>query len=301
MHTHSIKPWTHDHTFGQEKIRVGERRTVLVVWITALTMVLEIVAGLVFGSMALLADGLHMGSHASALLIAVFAYRFTRDHADDRRFCFGTGKVDSLAALVSALLLTLFALGMAWESVKRLTAPVPIGFDQALLVAVVGLLVNGVCLWILRGHEHHDHEDHNLLSAYLHVLADALTSLLAIGALLCGKYCGWVRLDPLMGILGAVLITRWAWGLLRCSSRTLLDFQAPEKTLLKIRESLEKEGDARVADLHVWSVGPGIEAAEIVLVDSSPKEPEHYRSLLPTGLGLVHVAIEVRRCSTPAP
>ena len=302
MHTHSIKSWAHGHTFGQDKVLVGERRTTVVVWITALTMVLEIAAGILFGSMALLADGLHMGSHASALLISVFAYRFTRAHADDPRFCFGTGKVNSLAALASALLLAVFAVGMAWESLKRLAAPVPIGFNQALIIAVIGLGVNGVCLWVLHGHDHpHDHEDQNLLSAYLHVLADALTSVLAIAALLCGKLFGWIRLDPLMGVLGAVMITRWAWGLLRCSSRTLLDFQMPEEALLKVRDSIEKSGDARVVDLHMWSVGPGIHAAEIVLAACSPKDPEHYRSLLPPELGLVHSAIEVRRCSGPAP
>lgn len=224
MHTRSLDHWQHDHTFGQDIPKAGERRTVVVIAITAITMAAEILAGVYYGSMALLADGLHMGSHASALVISAFAYYYTRKHASDARFNFGTGKVNSLAAFASAVLLVVFALIMAWESLARLITPLPIQFDQAILVAVLGLVVNGVCLLILRGkgehdhyshsgdeddhHDHHNHhgqygqaertehghhpgglkEDHNLWSAYIHVLADALTSLLAIFALLAGKY-----------------------------------------------------------------------------------------------------------------
>ncbi len=244
MHTESIERWVHDHTFGQDEKKSAERRTLIVSIVTVLTMVVEIVAGLAFGSMALLADGLHMGSHASALAISVFAYRYTRTHAKDARFNFGTGKVNSLAAFASATMLALIALAMAWESIARFLSPVAIGFNQAILVAVLGLIVNGACLAILGGHGHSQKggreqedatcqsiaharaasrhhppcsiarpQDHNFRSAYLHVLADALTSVLAIFALLAGKYLGQQWLDPFMGLVGATLVVHWSWGL----------------------------------------------------------------------------------------
>lgn len=336
MHTESIERWVHDHTFGQDARRSAERRTLIVSIVTVLTMIVEIVAGLAFGSMALLADGIHMGSHASALAISVFAYRYTRIHARDARFNFGTGKVNSLAAFASASMLALFAFAMAWESVRRFISPVAIGFDQAILVAVLGLIVNGACLAILGGHGHsldkgnrkqgeddhhshghpdhagegknhrhdvhpssilHEHQDHNLRSAYIHVLADALTSVLAIFALLAGKYLGQQWLDPFMGLVGAALVTRWSWGLLRSSARVLLDMQAPGEVVEAIRNAIESEGDSRVSDLHVWSVGPGIHAAEIAIVSSRPLDPGSYYSLLPKGLGLVHVTFEPHLCS----
>ena len=309
--------------FGQDARRTGEPRTYAVIAITAVTMVVEIAAGVVFGSMALLADGVHMSSHASALAITAFAYFYTRRHARDARFNFGTGKINSLAAFVSALMLVLFAVFMAWESVKRLVSPVTIGFNQAIFVAVLGLLVNGVCLLILGGkdllggHHHHDNDDHghshdhehepgrlegapggdqNLLSAYLHVLADALTSILAIFALLSGKYLGWVWLDPAMGILGAILVARWSARLISLSTRVLLDMRVPDEIRERIRGAIERVGDNRVADLHVWSVGPGIHAAAISVVSSDPKEPEFYRRLIPDRLGLVHATFEMNRC-----
>jgi len=312
LHTKSIEPWLHDHTFGQDAPKAGERRTLIVIIVTAITMFAEIGAGVAFGSMALLADGLHMGSHASALTISAFAYYYTRRHASDRRFSFGTGKVNSLAAFASAMLLVTFAMVMAWESARRFAAPVSIGFNQAIAVAVIGLLVNGVCLFILGGHghdhghahdhphPHHDHhaahEDHNLWSAYLHVMADALTSVLAIFALLAGKYLGQVWLDPLMGIVGAILILRWSVGLLRVSSRVLLDVQADEGVRGTIRDAIESHKNDKVTDLHVWSVGPGIYAAEIALVSDAPQDPECYYALLPRGVPLAHVTIEVHRC-----
>ncbi|MEK7477077.1 MAG: CDF family Co(II)/Ni(II) efflux transporter DmeF [Candidatus Coatesbacteria bacterium] len=302
----------HDHVFGQDVARAGEHRTRVVVAVTAATMVVEIVAGLVFGSMALLADGLHMGSHAFALGIAAFAYRYARRHAADERFTFGTGKVGSLAAFTSATMLGLFALAMGWESVRRLLAPVGIRFDQAIVVAVLGLLVNAVCLLILRGpdagHVHgapsggalpgHDlRHDHTLWSAYLHVLADALTSVCAIAALMAGKYLGWLWLDPAMGIVGAVLIASWSRGLLRSSALVLLDSRAPGHVVAAVRRAVEGAGDARVTDLHVWSIGPGVWAAEIVLESAAPAESGRYRDRLPRDLGLVHVTIEVRRAA----
>ena len=299
MHTESVERWVHNHTFGQDEKKSAERRTLIVSVVTVLTMIVEIGAGLVFGSMALLADGLHMGSHASALAISVFAYRYTRIHAKDARFNFGTGKVSSLAAFASATLLAVVALAMAWESIGRLLAPVVIRFDQAILVAVFGLIVNGVCLAVLGGHasDRHDRHDHNFRSAYLHVLADALTSVLAIVALLFGKYLRQQWLDPFMGLVGATLVIRWSWGLLRASARVLLDLQAPDEVLGAIRTSIESEGDNRVSDLHVWSVGPGIHAAEIAIVSSRPLDPDDYYKLLPEELGLVHVTVETHRCA----
>jgi cation diffusion facilitator family transporter len=310
MHTESIERWMHDHAFGLEEKRSAERRTLIVSAVTVLTMAVEIGAGLAFGSMALLADGLHMGSHASALAASVFAYRYTRIHANDRRFNFGTGKVGSLAAFASATMLALFALGMAWESVARFLSPVAIGFDQAILVAVLGLVVNGASLAILgrRGHpasphehhEHHEHKDDNLRSAYLHVLADALTSVLAVFALLGGKYLGQQWLDPFMGLVGAALVVRWSWTLLLSSARVLLDMRGPGEVEDAIRKAIETAGDHRVSDLHVWSVGPGIYAAEIAVVSSRPLDPDGYCDLLPGDLGLVHVTVEAHLCPVPS-
>ena len=317
MHTKSLEPWSHDHAFGQDIKKAGERRTLIVIAITLLTMVVEIIAGIAFGSMALLADGFHMASHASALSISAFAYYYTRRHAYDERFNFGTGKVNSLAGFASAIILALIALIMAWESIGRIIKPVDIGFNQAIVVAIFGLIVNGVCLFILGGHGHshkdetrsqnhadaddhdqHHHRDHNLWSAYLHVLADALTSVLAIFALLAGKYFGLNWLDPCMGILGAVLVIRWSWGLLHASAYVLLDMQAPEEYRAKIKEAIESVADNRISDLHVWSVGTGIYAAKIIIVSSNPLTIEEYHGLLSEDFGLVHKVIEVRKCNS---
>jgi cation diffusion facilitator family transporter len=300
--------FSHSHVFGQDEVKAGERRTVLVIVITAIMMVVEIAAGILFGSMALLADGLHMASHAFALGITWFAYVFARRHAHDSRFSFGTGKVNSLAAFASALLLAGFAVVMAWESGDRFLHPVAIAFDSAILVAVIGLIVNAVSVFILggghghsHGHDHgheHDHEQHhqkdqNLRAAYLHVMADALTSLLAIFALLAGKYFGLNWMDPAMGIIGAVLVARWSWGLLRDASRVLLDRQAPDDMLAKIQAALEEDGKCEVTDLHVWSIGPGIYAGMISAVSGEQVSPEELKQKLPEDSGLVHVTIEV--------
>lgn len=295
--------WAHDHVFGQDKQRPGERRTLIVVAITGVMMIVEIAAGMRFGSMALLADGLHMASHASALAISALAYYYTRRHASDERFAFGTGKINSLAGFASAVLLVGFASVMAWESLGRMLKPVSIGFNQAIFVAALGLAVNAACLFILKsgehehgdeGHDHaHHHGDHNLWSAYLHVAADAMTSVLAILALVAGKYWGLSWMDPLMGVLGAMLVVRWSWGLIRASSGVLLDMQAPASLRQAMIAALEADGESRVSDLHVWSVGPGIYAAEIGVVTSAPREPEHYRRLLPADPHLVHASVSV--------
>ncbi len=320
MHTESIERWVHDHTFGQDRKKSAEHRTLIVIVITLVTMAVEIAAGMAFGSMALLADGLHMGSHSSALAISAFAYYYTRRHAKDARFNFGTGKVSSLAGFAGAVMLVLFALVMAGESIARFLSPVAIGFDQAIFVAVLGLIVNGISLLIFRGHGHshgqssreddegdpahssrrHEQLDHNFRSAYLHVLADALTSVLAIFALLAGKYLGQGWLDPFMGIVGAALVVRWSWGLLCSSARVLLDMQAPEELSEGIRKAIESEGDDRISDMHVWSVGPGLYAAEIAVVSSQPLETVGYYNLLPKNLGIVHITVETHRCASPA-
>jgi cation diffusion facilitator family transporter len=249
-----------------------------------------------------------MASHATALAIAMIAYVYARKFARDERFVFGTGKVNSLAGYTGALLLAMFALLMAWESVERLMMPVPIAFNQALLVAVVGLLVNGLSVWILgieSGHSHdhddeagqdhqthhHDH-DHNLRSAYLHVLADALTSFLAIFALLAGKYLGWNWLDPAMGIIGAMLVARWSLGLLRTTSRILLDRQGPSKLRASVVQSIEEGGD-EVADLHLWSIAPGRYCLVLSVVTDRSRSPAYYRQTLPSTASLSHVTVEI--------
>lgn len=324
----NLTPWQHEHSFGQDRRKPGEWRTFVVVLLTAATMVLEITAGIVYGSMALLADGLHMASHATALAISLFAYVYARRNAHNDSFCFGTGKVNSLAGFTGAVLLALFALMMAWESFHRILEPVPIAFNQALVVAVLGLAVNGLSVVILGGHSHQDHEhdhghehdhnhaheasdspgahhhdgwehDHNLRSAYLHVLADALTSLLAITALLAGKYLGLNWLDPVMGIVGAILVARWSIGLLVSTSAVLLDRRASTDVEDTIRRSIERSGSDRVADLHVWAAGPGIYCAIVSVVSESPQSPEHYKSLLPDVAGLQHVTIEVNKIDRP--
>lgn len=301
MHEHNIDAWRHDHSFGHEKVRQGERRTLIVIAITAVMMVVEITAGIAFGSMALLADGLHMASHTAAIGIAAFAYVYARRHAFDQRFSFGTGKVNPLAGFASAVLLIVFAAIMAWESTERFINPVAIAFNQAILVAVLGLIVNGASAVILghsgqnHGHDH-KHHDHNLRAAYFHVLADALTSVLAIIALLAGKFHGLDWLDPAMGIVGALLVARWSLSLIRSTSQVLLDHQAPDGLRDRIRTAIENGDTASVSDLHVWSIGPNVYAAEIAVISDTPREPGFYRNLLPTDMGLAHVTVEVQRC-----
>ncbi len=307
MHTHNLAQWQHNHVFGQDKRKPGEFRTLLIAIITAVMMVVEIGAGLIYGSMALLADGLHMASHATALGISVLAYIYARRLAADRRFTFGTGKVNSLASFASAVLLGGFAIAMASESVDRLINPVAIAFDQALIVAVIGLVVNGGSAWVLastphehghgHSHGHHHHHDHNLRAAYFHVLADALTSVLAIAALLAGKYFAADWLDPAMGIVGAALVARWSYGLLKESGAVLLDRQAAETVTKPLRSALENHAHDKVSDLHVWSIGHGIYAAEAAIVSDDPKPPEYYKSLIPASLNIVHITIEVHQCN----
>jgi cation diffusion facilitator family transporter len=300
MHKNNHKNLEHSHSFGQEKKRPGEVRTFIVIAITATMMVVEIAAGILFGSMALLADGLHMASHAAALSINAFAYIYARRNAHNPAFSFGTGKVNALGGFSGAILLAVFALLMVWESSSRLIEPVEIFFNQAILVAIIGLIVNGASVFILgvkeNDHEHGSHahhHDHNLKSAYLHVVTDALTSVLAIFALLTAKYFGFVWMDPLMGIAGAILITRWSIGLLRSTSAILLDKQASNDIQKRIKQSIEDDGESLVTDLHVWSIGPNIYAALISILSNAKTSPAEYKDRIPKELGLNHISIEV--------
>ncbi|BCP52545.1 cation transporter [Kaistia sp. 32K] len=304
----------HEHVFLGASHDRNQRRTMIVVGITALTMVAEIAAGYAYGSMALLADGFHMSTHAGALLVAALAYRYARRHARDPAFTFGTGKIGDLAAFASAVILGIIAVLIAVDAAWRLASPVEIDFDPAIAVAVIGLAVNLVSALLLHegtpGHahdhphdhahdhpHHHDHghaRDHNLRAAYLHVLADAVTSILAIGALLAGRFLDWVWLDPAIGILGAVMIASWSIRLLRESGRILVD-AVPDKSLQDaMRARIEATG-ARITDLHLWRVGPGHNAAVISLSSADPRTPDQYRSALAGLAGLSHVTVEVRQ------
>ena len=320
MPSQSVEQWQHHHVFLGAAHRRNERRTWLVVGLTAVMMVAEITAGLVYGSMALIADGWHMSTHAVALAISALAYRFARTHAADPRFSFGTGKVGELAAFASAIILVLIALLIAYECVVRLLAPVPIRFTEATIVAIIGLAVNLGSAWILfdghhghshgdqgaagahdhardAGHHHHDHphahgDDSNIRAAYLHVLADALTSVLAIIALVAGGFFGWVWLDPVMGLVGTLIIARWSVGLLRSAGAVLLDMVPDQRLTEIIRQSLEIEGD-RVADLHLWRLGPGHLGVIVSLVTDDPRPSAVYRQRLAPAGDFSHVTIEV--------
>ena len=305
MHTENLKPWMHGHEFAAVDA-ASERRTAAVVGITTAMMVVEVAAGFLYGSMALLADGWHMGTHVAALGIAVLAYRYARRHARDPRFTFGTGKVGVLGGFASAIALAVVALLMVAESIQRLFAGAAIRFDEAILVAAIGLAVNVVSAIILRGrsgdraggrgHAHAHAHDHNLRAAYLHVVADALTSVFAIVALTFGKLTGQVWLDPVMGIVGGVVIARWSYGLLRDTGHILLDAGAQEDLPRSIRSAVESLEDNRIADLHVWQVGPARFAAIVCVVTSHPRPPDHYRGLLAGIEGLAHVSVEVQCC-----
>ncbi|WP_461482499.1 CDF family Co(II)/Ni(II) efflux transporter DmeF [Porticoccus sp.] len=296
-----LDDWQHDHNFYAANEH-GERRTRYVLLLTAITMVAEIAAGTVFGSMALLADGWHMGTHVAAFLIAIFAYRYARKHANNPDYSFGTGKVGVLGGFASAVALAAVALMMLIESVQRLLVPQEIQFNAAIGVAVLGLLINLLSALLLQDHHshHHEHEhhhrrDHNLYAAYMHVLADALTSVLAITALLCGKYLNWQWLDPMMGIVGAVIISRWALGLIRQFSPILLDCGMNEDDRDKIRRLIERDGGNQVTDLHTWKLSEHHFAAMITIVSRHPLPSEHYKALLSGFQQLAHLTIEVNQ------
>lgn len=289
-------PPTHAH---------AERRTRWVVALTAVTMVAELVVGTLTKSLALVADGWHMATHAGALGLAALAYWYARTRAGESSFTFGTGKVFALTGFTNAIVLILVALAMGAEGISRLLSPEDVRFDEALPVAVLGLLVNVVSFVILHpggSHEHdhghghghgHAHEDVNLRAAYIHVAADALTSVTAIAALLGGRYLGWVFLDPATAILGSVVILRWGVGLVRESSRQLLDAVPSPELEDKIRTRIERLGDAEIRDLHVWEIGPNRRGCIVSLITSSPRPLEDYRAAILEAASIEHLTVEI--------
>lgn len=310
MHADTLKLLQHDHDFSVLN-RKGEKRTRQVLVLTFLTMIVEIFAGMLFGSMALLADGWHMGTHVAAFMITLFAYRYSRVHAHDQTFAFGSGKVGILGGFASSIALGVVALMMIVESGERLLNPHIIYFDKSLIVAGLGLLINLISVLLLKDH-HHDHahhsHDHNLKAAYLHVLADALTSVLAIIALVAGKYWGWNGLDPVMGMVGALVIMHWSYTLIRETSPILLDESLALKYKKAIKERIESDADNRVSDLHIWRIGPNHFALIISVVSHTPKAPDYYKNLLKSfhtlgalkgikGINkLSHITVEVNQC-----
>ncbi len=329
MHLHTLEPWQHSHNFWIRQDQ-AERKTQIVLVLTALTMLAEIAAGTLFGSMSLLADGWHMATHVAAFGITAFAYQYARKQANNPQYTFGTGKVSVLGGFTSAIALAVVALLMAIESGYRLFQPQVIQFNEALGVALLGLGVNLVSAVLLQDHPAHSHDhshnhshdpaepsrpqrvptdfhshpeqppsshhDHNLRAAYVHVLADALTSTLAIAALLAGKFGGWTWLDPMMGILGALVIAKWAYGLVRETGAILLDGATDRAVRLDVIRAIEADADNRVVDLHVWNVSPIHLAATISLVTHCPQPPEHYKNLLKHIPALAHVIVEVNPC-----
>ena len=296
--------WEHSHNFGVDSAQ-NKSKVKIVFWLTTIIMVLEIAAGTWSGSMALLADGWHMGTHSAAFLIAIFAYSYAKKNADNRSFSFGTGKVNYLGGFASAIALAIVALLMILESVQRIIEPNNIHFNEAIIVAVVGLIVNIVSAFILKDdHHHHDHHgdsdhhhdhDHNMKAAYLHVLADALTSVLAIVALLTGKYMGIIWIDPVMGIVGAIVILHWSYGLIKESSTVLLDKSVDVSTFEKISQTLDKKNTI-INDIHVWKIASTHQAAILSVSSPSPLSTEEYKKILLESLPqLSHMSVEVNK------
>jgi cation diffusion facilitator family transporter len=311
---------SHSHVFLGEGHDKNERRTWAVIALCAAMMVAEIVGGLLFGSIALVADGLHMSTHASALLLAALAYRYARRHADDPRFSFGTGKLGDLAGFSSAIVLLMIAVLIGYEAVARLIAPVPISFNEAIPIAVLGLIVNIVSALLLSGghdhshshdhghsHEHEDahehgdahvhgtaHRDNNMRAAIIHVLADAVVSVLVIAGLLLGRTFGWLFMDPLAGLVGAAVIASWSYGLIRDTGAILLDMNPDRGMAERVRATIERDGD-RLEDLHLWRLGPGHLGAILSVATTKPRDAGYYRSLLRHFRNLSHVTVEVQQ------
>jgi len=312
MHRHDVGPWIHQHAFDAGN-QAGERGTRAVMWLTAAMMIVEIIAGWRFNSMALLADGFHMSSHAVAIGLSAFAYAAARRHAGDARFAFGTWKIEILGGFASALFLLMVVALMLFGSIERLLSPSPIAFGEAIVVAAIGLVVNVVSALILgaaddhaghdhggHDHGHHHHHDLNLRSAYVHVLADALTSVLAIVALAGGWLYGWTRLDPLMGVAGAVLVALWAKSLLADSAKILLDREMDHPVVAEIRATVAEHGHydgTEIADLHVWRVGKRAYACALSIVSHDPTlSPATVRNWLEEHEEIVHATIEIHQC-----
>jgi cation diffusion facilitator family transporter len=329
MHSHSMSQWTHGHAFLGAHHGEHERRTWSVVALTAVMMVVEIVGGTMFGSIALVADGWHMGTHVAALAIAGLAYLFARRHMNDARFTLGTGKFGELAAFASAIILGMIALGIGYESVLRLLHPVAIHFREAVPIAALGLCVNLASAWLLReshdhahghadgyaaqhdhdhrdgdDHDHHaghdlaqmgHHQDSNYRAAYVHVLADALTSMLTIAGLSAAWAFGWTFMDPVVGLIGMMVILSWGLSLVRSAGGVLLDTVPDPAMAQRIRDRIETGGD-RLADLHLWQLGPGHAAVIASVVSDTPQPPAIYKQRLQGLAGLSHVTIEVNQC-----
>ncbi|MFL6304168.1 MAG: CDF family Co(II)/Ni(II) efflux transporter DmeF [Candidatus Sulfotelmatobacter sp.] len=315
MHSHSVDDFRHAHMFLGEAHERNERKVWIVIAICAAMMVAEIVGGIWFGSVALIADGLHMSSHAGALLIAALAYTYARRHASDHRLTFGTGKLGDLAAFASAIALAMIALLIGYESLNRLLYPVPIAFNEAIPIAALGLCINLLTAFLLRndhdhdyGHTHkhedeehkHDgrgnhHQDHNLHAAFVHVVADAAVSVLVIVGLIAGRQFGWFWLDPLMGLVATIVILNWSWSLVRAAGAVLLDASPDPSLPAKIVGRLETEGD-RISDLHLWRLGPGHIAGIISMISDHPQSPGSYKKRLSDLHSLSHLTIEVERC-----
>jgi len=314
MHTDNLSTWTHDHIFDSGN-DTAERSTRVVMWITAAMMVVEIAAGWWFNSMALLADGWHMSSHAVAIGLSAMAYATARRYAKDPRFAFGTWKIEILSGFASAIFLLGVALMMVVGSLERIVSPQPIQYQEAIVIAVLGLAVNVICAVILgkahhhghshghdhgHGHHHGDHHDLNLKSAYLHVIADAATSVLAIVALFGGWIYGWSWLDPVMGIVGAVLVATWAKGLIADTGKVLLDREMDHPVVDEIREVVETgadSGDARITDLHVWRVGKKVYSCALAVVThDTTLTADVIRERLSVHEEIVHTTIEIHYC-----
>jgi cation diffusion facilitator family transporter len=317
MHTHDGAEWRHEHVFDAGNV-AGERGTRLVMWIAAATMVVEVAAGWLYNSMALLADGLHMSSHAAAIGLSAFAYAAARRHANDPRFAFGTWKIEVLGGFASAILLLGVAALMVYGSIERLLKPEPIHYQEAMLIAVIGLAVNLVSARILGAAHHHGHgqghdahgdgqspahgrhHDLNLTSAYMHVLADTATSVAAIAALAGGWLLGWSWLDPVMGIVGAVVVALWASGLIGDTSKVLLDREMDHPVVEEIREVVAERGagsETVIADLHVWRVGKDSYSCALSLVTHDAQlTPGQVREWLSVHEEIVHSTIEIQRC-----
>jgi cation diffusion facilitator family transporter len=313
-HQHDLAPFRHSHHFGDDAAPTRERALWWVTWITLATMALELVAGYWSGSLALVADGWHMGTHALALGGAALAAHFSRRVRNSARFSFGGWKIEVLSAYTSGLLLLVVGVWIAIDAVAAFGVPRRVAYAEAIVVAVLGLAVNAVCALILSragGHAHHGndhdhashdhHHDHNYAAAYVHVLADAFTSLLAIAALAGGLWWGLGWLDPAVALIGAVVIGRWAVGVLRDSARALVDASAPPKLAAQIRALIEGDGDAKLADLHVWQVGPGAYAAALSIVADDPQPCARYEQRLHAVKALKHTTIAVHRCTAVAP
>ena len=314
----------HSHMFLGDEHAAFERRMGAVVSLCGAMMALEVVGGLLFGSIALVADGLHMSTHAGALLLAALAYRYARRHAEDGRFSFGTGKLGDLAGFASAIILAMIAVLIGYESLTRLFAPVPIRFAEAIPIACLGLLVNIGSAWLLgaghHGHGHHEHGDHdghhghghgehghgehrhgalhrdnNMRAAVVHVLADAAVSVLVIAGLLLARAFGWLWMDPLAGLAGAGVIASWAYRLVRDTGAILLDMTPDRRTAEDVRAAIEADGD-HLTDLHVWRLGPGHLGAIVSVATASGRDARFYRERLARFPALSHLTVEVERC-----